>query len=83
MLREVLDKTAQRAANDLTNQPEVAADLFLIIGKTYDELGQYTNALAVTRESLRLRRFNVKEESPRNRPRAPQHWGHPMRRGRF
>jgi len=64
MLRDILDKTAQRAAKDLTNQPEVAADLLLIIGKTYDEMGQYTNALAVTREALRLRQLYLKEEVP-------------------
>jgi tetratricopeptide (TPR) repeat protein len=63
MLREILQKTAQRAARELTNQPEVAADLFLIIGKTYADMGQFTNAVAVTREAVRLRRLSSPEDS--------------------
>ncbi|HEU0009489.1 MAG TPA: serine/threonine-protein kinase [Verrucomicrobiae bacterium] len=64
MLREILDNTAKRLAKDLKNQPEVEAELRLIIGKTYKDLGQYEEALAMTREALRLRRSIFSPESP-------------------
>src|SRR5439155_20123536 len=40
MLQEILDKTAERVGNDLTNQPEVEAELMTTIGLVYSELGQ-------------------------------------------
>jgi len=55
MLREILDKTAERVGKDLTNQPEVEAELRSIIGNTYLELGDYPKAIEMHREALRLR----------------------------
>ena len=55
MLKEILDRTVNRIRNDLQDQPEVKADLLMVIGKTYGELGLYTNALETTQEALRLR----------------------------
>jgi tetratricopeptide (TPR) repeat protein len=56
MLREILDKTAARIGVELTNQPAVEAETRLILGRTYIDLGEYTNALAMTEEALRLGR---------------------------
>ena len=56
LLREILDQTAARIGKELTNQPEVEAQLRLILASTYDDLGQWTNGLAMAREALRLRR---------------------------
>jgi tetratricopeptide (TPR) repeat protein len=56
ILREILDKATERVGSQLTNQPDVEADVRLILGRTYQDLGQYTNALAMTQEALRLRR---------------------------
>ena len=56
MLREVLDKTAERVGKELTNQPEVEAELRSTIGTTYFELGDYPKAIAMHREALRLRK---------------------------
>jgi len=56
LLRDILDKAATRVGTELTNQPEARADVSLIIGKTYIDLGAYSNALALTQEALRLRR---------------------------
>ncbi|HEY5911760.1 MAG TPA: serine/threonine-protein kinase [Verrucomicrobiae bacterium] len=56
LLREILDKTASRITTELTNRPDVDAELRLIMSRTYDELGDYTNALTMVREALRLRR---------------------------
>jgi tetratricopeptide (TPR) repeat protein len=55
-LREILDQTAARIGKELTNQPEVEAQLRIILASTYDDLGQWTNGLAMAREALRLRR---------------------------
>ena len=57
MLREILDKTAERVGKDLKDQPDAEADLRIILGKTYADLGLITNALAMTQETLRLRRL--------------------------
>jgi len=57
MLKEILDKTADRVGKDLTNQPEVEADLRTTLGITYDELAEYAKAEAMCREALRLRRL--------------------------
>jgi eukaryotic-like serine/threonine-protein kinase len=55
MLREILDKTATRL-NGLKSQPTVEADLLATLGNVYADLGEYTNAVAMHRESLALRR---------------------------
>ncbi len=56
LLREILDKTAERVVKDLTNQPEVEAELLLTIGSTCLELGEFDKAEALAREGVRLRR---------------------------
>jgi serine/threonine protein kinase len=64
MLREILDKTAERLGKELTNQPEVEAKLREVIGVTYHELGLYTNSLAMATEVLRLRRLCYTRDDP-------------------
>jgi len=59
MLREILDDTAMRVGTDLKGQPEAEADLRVILGKTYSDLGLITNALEMTQEALRLRRLHL------------------------
>ena len=41
MLREILDKTAERVGKDLTNQPEVEVELRAILTLTYEELALF------------------------------------------
>ena len=60
VLREVLDKAAARVGNELANQPDVEADMRLTIGATFISLGEYTNALAMTQEALRLAKAHSK-----------------------
>jgi eukaryotic-like serine/threonine-protein kinase len=55
MLKEILEKTAERAGKDLTNQAEVRAELCSVIGNTYLELQDYPKAEEMHREALRLR----------------------------
>jgi eukaryotic-like serine/threonine-protein kinase len=55
MLKEILDKTAERVGRDLTKQPEVEAELRSILGNTYKELGEYPKAVEMHRQALKLR----------------------------
>ena len=57
MLREILDKTAERVGQDLANQPEINAQLRGIVGNAYTDLGDYDKAEAMHREALRLRKL--------------------------
>ena len=54
MLRAILDRTAQRLGNELTNQPTVEADLQSLIGRVYYELGNYDQAEKMQRDALGL-----------------------------
>ena len=56
LLREILDKTAERMGKDLTNEPEVELELRDTIGKVYYDLGQYTEAIQMHRRALELAR---------------------------
>ena len=47
MLREILDKTAERVGKDLDNQPEVKAELQYTMGQVYTALGVYDRAVLV------------------------------------
>ena len=44
LMRAILDKTAGRVSKDLTNQPEVAAQLQSIIANTYLRLSVFDKA---------------------------------------
>jgi len=63
MLREILDKTAQRV-NDLKGQTAVKADLHATLGNVYCELGEYTNAAAMHLSALALRKKLLGGEHP-------------------
>jgi serine/threonine protein kinase/tetratricopeptide (TPR) repeat protein len=56
ILREILDDAAKRAATDLTNQPDVEAELLTTIGAVYGGLGQNPQAEEMIRRALALRR---------------------------
>jgi len=64
MLREILDKTAERIDKDLTHQPEVEAELRIIIGSVYYELFDLKKAEAMYRKALALRRTSLHEDPP-------------------
>ena len=55
MLREVLDKTAERVGKDLKDNPEVEAELRYTLGAVYFALGDYTRAEIMHRQALALR----------------------------
>jgi eukaryotic-like serine/threonine-protein kinase len=56
LLREILDRTAERIGKDLTNQPEVKAELQSTIADVYYSLGERTKAEEMHREALRIRK---------------------------
>jgi len=64
ILREVLDRTAQRIEADLKAQPEVEAELRYAMGIVYQEIGAYEQAVAMLSRSLELRRGFLPDDSP-------------------
>jgi len=64
MLQEILDKTAERVGNDLTNQPEVEAELRTTIGLVYNELEEFSKAEGMHRKALALRKRALGHEHP-------------------
>ena len=54
LLREILEKTAQRIGNSLKDQPEVEAELRFIIGNAYIALGEGPEAEAMHRLALTI-----------------------------
>jgi len=65
MVREILDKNAERVVTDLKGQPDVQADLLFTIGVTYANLGDARKAEALLRNALRLYKSLYGEEHPR------------------
>ena len=63
MLREILDKTAERIGRDLTNQPAVQIELRLTLADIYHALTLYQNMEDMARENLRLARATFGEDS--------------------
>ena len=64
LLREILDKTAERISQNLQDQPEVKAELQSTIASVYFSLGQFEQAELMNRETLRIRRKLFGDENP-------------------
>ena len=64
MLREILDRTAERVSTEFTNQPAVEADLRFTLGLVYEDLGAYPQAEQMLRRALELKRSFLPAESP-------------------
>jgi serine/threonine protein kinase/TPR repeat protein len=56
LLREILEKTAQRVQKDLKAQPLVEAELLTVIGNVFQEINEYHKAEEAHRLALTLRR---------------------------
>ena len=56
MMRGILDETAERVKSELGDQPDLEAELRVVLGKTYEDLSEFGPALEMHREALRLRR---------------------------
>ncbi|HXW05119.1 MAG TPA: serine/threonine-protein kinase, partial [Vicinamibacterales bacterium] len=53
--RELLDRGARRVETDLAKQPEVQAEMLLLLGRIYRELGVFDRAQPLLQRSLELR----------------------------
>ena len=47
LLKDILDKTAERVGKDLKDQPEVQGDLYVTLAQTYSDLSAFTKAEAM------------------------------------
>jgi len=56
ILREILDKAADRVGGDLSDQPSVEAELLTTIGEIYFQIAQYEKAEVMHRKALALYR---------------------------
>jgi serine/threonine protein kinase/tetratricopeptide (TPR) repeat protein len=56
LLKDLLNRTTDRLTKDLTNAPEVEAELRNIIGGVYGDLGDRQKSEEMHREALRLRK---------------------------
>jgi serine/threonine protein kinase/Flp pilus assembly protein TadD len=54
MLREILDRTADRVGVGMTNQPEVEAELCGLIGQLYREIGVFDRSEEMHRKALAI-----------------------------
>ena len=64
MLRGILDHTAQRVGNELTNQPAVAAELASLIGGLYEQIGNFDRAEKMHRAAQAIDRELFGTENP-------------------
>jgi tetratricopeptide (TPR) repeat protein len=62
LLREILDRTAERVGKDLKNQPDVEIQMRLTLASIYGALALYKEQEAMARESLRLARSMQPDE---------------------
>jgi serine/threonine protein kinase/tetratricopeptide (TPR) repeat protein len=56
LLREILDKTAERVGRDFKDQPAVEAQLRATLGGVYQQLGEYEMAESMYRGALAIQR---------------------------
>jgi serine/threonine protein kinase/Tfp pilus assembly protein PilF len=56
LLREIVDRTAERVTTELANQPAVEASLRSTLGRVYEDLGLYPQAADMFRHELTIRR---------------------------
>jgi tetratricopeptide (TPR) repeat protein len=63
MLAEILDETAKSVSQELTNEPEVAAELCLTLAETYHDLGRYKEMEKVARQALQFARTRPDAEN--------------------
>lgn len=64
MLREILNRTAERVGKEMTNQPAVEAELLGLLGTLYQQIGNYDRAEEMHRSALAIRRNLFGQGSP-------------------
>ncbi len=64
-VQSLLDIGAERAANELGNQPEVQAEMFTVIGRTYARMGLNAKALPLLEKALAIGRRTFRGDDVR------------------
>ncbi len=64
LLRQLVDRTAQRISVDLKDQPELDADMRRTLGWVYQILGRHDQAETMFRQSLQLDRQHFGDHQP-------------------
>jgi serine/threonine protein kinase/tetratricopeptide (TPR) repeat protein len=62
--REILDKASTNIKKGLAQDPETQAQMMMVMGKVYDNLGLYAQADSLEREATSIRRSSLGAESP-------------------
>jgi len=60
-----IDLAAARIASELGDQPDVQAEMFTVIGRTYERMGQYEKALPLLQQALAIGRRVDRGDSAR------------------
>lgn len=63
LLREVLDRAAERVGSELSAHPDIEAELRAVIGRAYLDIGEFTRAETAMRHGLRLRETHIGPDS--------------------
>lgn len=74
MLKEILDTAAQRVASELGQSPAVDAEIRHILGRSYSDLGDYTNAVSLLTGALDRRRQARIDAAADERGEAGEDW---------
>lgn len=64
MMREILEKTAERVGHELAGQPEVEAELRLVIGGVFGDIHEYSAAVEQVRAAVEILREITNGDSP-------------------
>jgi serine/threonine protein kinase len=64
-VQSLLDLGAERIARDLNDQPEVQAEMFTLIGRTYSRMGLQTKALPLLERALAIGRRTFGSQNER------------------
>jgi len=64
MMREILDRTAGRVGKGMTNQPAVEAELRSVVGRLYQQIGNYAGAEKMHLVALSINRKLFGSQSP-------------------
>ena len=64
-VRNLLDAGAARVAAELGDQPELQAEMFQVIGRTYEKVGAYDKAMPLLEQALTIGRRTLGTESVR------------------
>jgi serine/threonine protein kinase len=63
VVRQILDQTDERLGKEMTNQPEIRAELGTMIGRLYRQIGNFDKAEEMERAALAVRRERFGPES--------------------